>query len=61
MFSWFLQIYFFFQLQENEDVLTFFPSVPHARAGAQRGGDGREDGDGDVQNLLPDSFVFHVL
>lgn len=34
-------------------------SEPHARGGAQRGGDGRQDGDGDVQNLLPDGLCFH--
>ena len=34
-------------------------SEPHARGGAQRSGNGRQDGDGDVQNLLPDGFCFH--
>ena len=36
-------------------------SVAHARGSTQGGGDGGKDGDGDVQNFLPDSFVFHVL
>ena len=35
------------------------PSVPHARGCAQGSGDGCQDGDGDVQNLLPDVFGFH--
>ena len=41
--------------------LLFTCLQPHARGGAQGGGDGREDGDGDVQNLLPDGLCFHVL
>ena len=34
-------------------------SEPHARGSAQRSGDGRQDGDGDVQDLLPDFLFIH--
>ena len=35
--------------------------IAHARGGSQSGGDGGKYGDGDVQNLLPDSICFHVV
>ena len=34
---------------------------PHARGSAQRGGNGRQYGDGYVQNLLPYRFRFHFF
>ena len=49
------------QLQEGEEVLTFFPSVPHARGGSQRGGYCRKDGDSQVQYFLPKSLVHGMM
>ena len=33
----------------------------HARGHSEGGGNGREDGDGDVQNLLPEFVLVHDL
>jgi hypothetical protein len=34
-----------------------FSLIAHARGYPKGGGDGRKDGDGDVENLAPDFFV----
>ena len=34
-----------------------FPLIAHARGYPKGGGDGRKDGDGDVEDLAPDFFV----
>ena len=44
---------------QSNCCLLFTCLQPHARGGAQRGSYGREDGNGNVQNLLPDRFCFH--
>ena len=55
-FIHYLPVYCYIQ---SNCCLLFTCLQPHARGGAQRGSNGREDGDGDVQNLLPDRFCFH--